>query len=79
MTGAMFEMLRKKYGVRIAYDGVEWRNSKLPTTLYKIYTADGCQWENGLTYKGVLMECKKWAKSLLQIKENWSESTLPFC
>lgn len=70
MTGAMFKKLEEKYGVRIVSDGTYWsrkRNKAIP--IYKIYAPDGCPWENGLEYKDVLMECKKWAKELLTLKE----------
>ena len=77
---AVFQSLEKKYGIRIVSDG----NIYNPYTgksieRYKIFSADGCRWENGLSYKGVIAECKQWSQELLQIKENWSESTLPFC
>lgn len=75
MNGVMFKRLENKYGVRIRHDGIKWTNTRRePTTLYKIYTADGCSWENGLTYKGVLMECKRWAKELLDIKSNYENA-----
>ena len=67
MTGIMFTRLEAKYGIKIRHDFVGIRKGKV-INYYKIFTADGCSWENGLTYKGILMECKRWAKELLIIK-----------
>lgn len=66
MTKALLEA---KYGIRIADDSY-YRNGKL-VKQYKIYSADGCPWENGLaTIKAVEQECKQWEKQLLKIKQN---------
>lgn len=55
--------LEKMYGVKIVkdfcYDGKQ---------LYKMYSADGCPWENGLTLKGLNAECEAWSAALLDIK-----------
>ena len=34
-----------------------------------MYSADGCWWDNGLTYNELLIECEKNAEMLLKIKE----------
>ena len=60
--------LEKKYGIKIRDDSYYNPFGRL-VKLYKIFTADGCQWENGLHgLAGVEAECKKWEKELLEIK-----------
>jgi hypothetical protein len=62
--------IEKKYGVRIADDSFYNPISCKYTKAYRIYSADGCPWENGLrTLKAVQVECEKWEESLLKIKE----------
>lgn len=54
------KQLEKKYGIKIVKDIDE----------YRIYTADGCLWENGLrTLKAVEKECHKWSGEIFEIKE----------
>lgn len=66
MTKAQIE---KKYGVRIADDSFYNPMRNKYTKAYKIYSADGCPWENGLrTLKAVETECKYYEKQLLSIK-----------
>ena len=67
MTKAQLE---KKYGIRIVEE-VCWRSSlKRNVKSYKMYSADGCPWENGLSsIKAVERECKEWESHLLKIKE----------
>ena len=64
-----FIRLEKKYGIRVVeddcYNPLTGRTSKR----YKMYSADGCQWENGLTRDGVKEECEKYSEALLKIKE----------
>lgn len=65
MTKAQIE---KKWGVTIIddsyFDGFD-RYVKA----YRMYSADGCSWENGLrTIKAVEEECRKWSDALLGIK-----------
>ena len=60
------ERLEKKYGLRVRKDFVSPISGK---QLYKMYSADGCPWENGLTLKGLREECKRWEKELLEIKK----------
>lgn len=55
--------LEKEYGVKIVKD---WKNGT--KQFYKMYTADGCLWENGLTLKGLNEECEKWGDKLKSIK-----------
>ena len=61
--GMSKKQLEKKYGIKIVKD--ECLNE------YKVYTADGCKWTNGLsTIKAVENECNEWSKELLAIKDN---------
>lgn len=64
------ERLEKKYGVRIVDDSF-WHPLKgRDVKCYKMYSADGCPWENGMrTLKDVETECKKWESALLHIKD----------
>lgn len=65
MTRAQIE---KKYGVAIVDDSYYNWNGKL-VKQYRIHSADGCPWENGLkTIKAVEQECKQWEQQLLAIK-----------
>ena len=65
------ERLEKKYGIKVRKDFFSWESSK---QLYKMYSADGCPWENGLTLKGLREECKRWEKELLEIKQGVDEA-----
>ena len=61
--------LENKYGVRIADDSYYSPLKGKFVRQYRMYSADGCQWENGLrTLKDVETECKQWAEALLGIK-----------
>ena len=60
--------LEKKYHVHIAddswYDPISGKIRKA----YKIYSADGCPWENGLrNLAAVEKELKEWSKELGEI------------
>ena len=65
-----FETIEKKYGITVVSEGFHWNDfagKRIET--YKIYSADGCPWEKGLSKKGVKAECEAWSESLLKIKE----------
>ena len=64
-----FKGLEKKYGIKVEEDGVYFTAIGEASPRYKIFSADGCQWENGLTRHGVKLECETYAKQLLSIKE----------
>lgn len=49
----------KKYGVYVEEDGY-FDYSGNYRKLYNLYTADGCSWDRGLTWKGVQKECKEY-------------------
>ena len=79
-----FKTLEKKYGIKVMEDYFRiehYTNGKQKIIpLFKIYSADGCPWENGLTRKQVKEECEQWSDELIKIKsickgkENKSES-----
>lgn len=63
-----FKTLEKKYGITVVSE--EFYNplsGKFEVT-YKMYSADGCPWEKGLSRRGVKRECEDWAEVLLEIK-----------
>lgn len=65
--------LEIKYGVSIDWDSYWSPLRQRFVRAYKVYSADGCPWENGLrTMKDVEAECKKWADALLSIKSRCS-------
>ena len=56
-----FKTLERKYGIKVVSEG-EYYNpltGKSKET-FKIFTADGCCWEKGLSRKGVKRECEQW-------------------
>lgn len=66
-----FKTLEKKYGITVISEGFHWNDflgKRIET--FRMYSADGCPWEKGLSKKGVRLECERWAKQLLAIKEN---------
>ncbi len=61
--------LEKKYGIKIVDDSFISPMSGRYVKQYKMYSADGCPWENGLkTLVSVERECRQWEKELLAIK-----------
>lgn len=62
--------LEEKYGIKVVDDSFYNPFTKKWHKLYKIYTADGCPWENGLTYRGLQQEIKVSGNIFLQIKAN---------
>ena len=63
-----FLSLEKKYGIKVVSDDIYNPFSGRTSKRYKMYSADGCPWENGLTKAGVKKECEEWSKALLEIK-----------
>lgn len=61
--------LEEKYGIKIVDDSFYNPLTKRYHKLYKMYSADGCPWENGLTYNRLQAECKQYAETLLKIKK----------
>ena len=62
--------LEEKYGITVTNDSFINPLTGKYQKRYKIYTADGCLWENGLTYRGLQQEIKASANIFLQIKAN---------
>lgn len=63
-----FIRLEKKYGIKVVEDEIYNPFKGKYLKRYKIYSADGCPWENGLTKDGVKKECEEWSRELLDIK-----------
>ena len=59
------ERLEKKYHIVIRDDSYFHPLRGRFYKRYKIFTADGCQWENGLSLDSLKEECKKYNKSSL--------------
>lgn len=68
MTG--IKSYESKYGITVTNDSFTNPLTGKYQKRYKIYTADGCLWENGLTYRGLQQEIKASANIFLQIKAN---------
>ena len=67
MTKAQLE---KRYGIYIEDDSYFHPLGNRFVKQYRMYSADGCQWENGLSnLKAVEAECKKYEMELLSIKK----------
>lgn len=65
-----FRTLEKKYGIKVVEDYKKYNDTNNSyVQLYKMYSADGCPWENGLTRSGVKAECEVWGDALLEIKK----------
>lgn len=64
-----FIRLEKKYGIWVVEDDFYNPFTGRISKRYKMYSADGCKWANGLTKEGVKEECEKYSEALLKIKE----------
>lgn len=62
------ERLEQKYGIKVRDDSFWNPVSQRYVKRYRIYTADGCPWENGLSYRGLFKECRECGESMLSIK-----------
>lgn len=60
--------MEQKYGIAIVDDSYWHPLQHRFVKQYRIYTADGCQWENGLSYKSLLKEVKENKEFFLKIK-----------
>lgn len=65
----VIQRLEEKYGITVVPDIIYNPFNGKVVNRYKMYSADGCPWENGLTIRGIQDECKKWGETLLNIKE----------
>lgn len=64
-----FVTLEKKYGVKIVSEGYHYNDYTGKTVeTFKMYSADGCVWEKGMSRKAVKAECETWSRQLLNIK-----------
>lgn len=64
--------LELKYGVHIEDDSYYNPLYGKFVKAYRMYTLDGCLWENGMhTIKDVEKQCKLYAPALLKIKNNY--------
>lgn len=52
--------MEKKYGITIRDDSFYNPTTGKTVKCYRIYTADGCPWENGLTFRGLQAECREY-------------------
>lgn len=63
----MIKKMEKKYGIRIADDSFYNPMTGKYSKRYRIYTADGCPWENGLSYRGLQAECREYGDTFKRI------------
>ena len=63
----MIEQMEKKYHIVIRDDSFYSPFTKRTVKCYRIYTADGCPWENGLTFRGLQAECRKYGDTFKAI------------
>ena len=64
----MIERLEKKYGIKIEDDSYWHPLQQRWVKRYKVYTADGCEWENNMTWKRLLAMIREDKQYLLEIK-----------
>ena len=64
-----FKTLEKKYGVKVVSEGYHYSiyRGKMVET-FKMYSADGCCWEKGMSRGRVKAECEEWARHLFEVK-----------
>ena len=65
-----FKGLEKKYGIQVVSEGEHYNHfsGKMVET-FKMFSADGCCWEKGLSRARVKKECEEWGAQLLSIKK----------
>ncbi len=64
-----FVRLENKYGITVKEDDIYIPLNGRTVKRYKMYSADGCLWENGLTRDGVIHECIMWGDTLKKIRQ----------
>lgn len=67
----MIEQMEKKYDIRIRDDSFWHPLDHKYYKRYKIYTADGCLWENGLSFRGLQAECRENGDKFKKISEKY--------
>ena len=65
----MIERMEQKYGIRIRDDSFWNPLTGKYCKQYKIYTADGCLWENGLSFRSLQIECKMYGDKFQRIAD----------
>ena len=65
--------MEKKYGIVIREDSFYSPLIGKRGKCYRIYTADGCPWENGLTFRGLQAECKQYGDEFISIAKKARE------
>ena len=66
----MIERMEKDYHIGICDDSFYNPLTQKTYKRYKIYTADGCRWENGLTFRGLQAECREYGDKFKKIVES---------
>ena len=69
----MVERMEKKYGISIRDDSFINPLTGNEYKRYKIYTADGCLWENGLSFRGLQAECRQYGDKFKEIERKVSK------
>lgn len=69
----MIKQMERKYNITIVDDSFYSPLSNKLVKQYKIYTADGCPWENGLTFRGLQAECKQYGDEFISIAKKVRE------
>ena len=63
----MIKQMERKYNITIVDDSFYSPLSNKLVKQYKIYTADGCLWENGLSFRGLQAECREFGEAFKRI------------
>lgn len=63
----MIKKMEEKYHIHIVDDSFYSPLSGKFHKRYRIYTADGCQWTNGLTFRSLQSECKEYGDTFKRI------------
>ena len=70
----MLEKLEKKYGIKIVDDSYWNPLQQKYLKRYRVYAADGCEWENNMTWKRLLAMLREDADRLIEIKKMVEET-----
>lgn len=65
----MIERFEKKYEINIVDDSYWNPLQQRFVKRYRVYTADGCEWENNMTWRRLLAMLREDAEYLLEIKK----------
>ena len=63
----MIKKMEEKYGIKIRDDSFYNPFKGKFIKRYKIFTADGCPWVNGLTFRGLQAECREYGEEFKRI------------